>query len=285
MKITSPKLDTSHLTANDAALRRCHKALELKDKGDYEGAREVMHPVWKRVGEHPEIKGLHPSVAAEVLLCVGTLTRLIGSRNQFKESQFIARDLISESITLYELVGDSKKIPSARVELAYCYWREGALDEARIMFNEALEKLTTEGNTRANALLGLAVVEWSASRFSESFRIIAENAPLFVRITNHTIKGHYHDQLAIVLTNLAESEKRDDYFQEAISEFENADHQFKLAHNTTFRAAVKNNLGFLLFKLSRFEEAHKYVTEARRLAVMLRIRWALLNSTIREPSS
>jgi hypothetical protein len=32
------------------------------------------------------------------------------------------------------------------------------------MFTEALEKLTIEGNTRANALLGLAVVEWSASQ-------------------------------------------------------------------------------------------------------------------------
>jgi hypothetical protein len=44
MKITSPKLNTAHLTANDAALLRCETALKLKDKGDYDGAQEVMRP-------------------------------------------------------------------------------------------------------------------------------------------------------------------------------------------------------------------------------------------------
>ena len=131
------------------------------------------------------------------------------------------------------------------MELAYCYWREGALDEARIMFREALKKLTTEGNTRARALLRLAIVEWSDSRISESFRILTENASLFKKITNHAIKGTYHNQLAMVLTNLATLEKRHDYLQWAIREHKEADDQFKLAHNVVFRADVKNNLGLL----------------------------------------
>ncbi|MDQ1728827.1 MAG: hypothetical protein QOD33_952 [Pyrinomonadaceae bacterium] len=270
MKITSPKLDTSHLTANDAALRRCHIALKLKDKGDYDGARDVMHPLWKRVGERPEIKGLHPSVAAEVLLCAGVLTGWIGSRIGIEGAQEATKNLISESISFYQSTGDSKKVAAARAEMAYCYWREGALDEARIMFNESLQQLTIEGNTRARVLLRLAILEWSASRYSDALNILNENADLFKAIANYAIKGNYHDQLAIVLTNLAESEKREDYFQEAISEFEKADHHFKLARNITFRAAVKNNLGFLLFKLSRFEEALKCVVEARRLAVSVK---------------
>jgi hypothetical protein len=40
MKISSLKLETSHLTANEAALLRCQTALELKDKGEYEGAQD-----------------------------------------------------------------------------------------------------------------------------------------------------------------------------------------------------------------------------------------------------
>jgi tetratricopeptide (TPR) repeat protein len=270
MKITSPKLDTSHLTANDAALRRCHTALKLKDKGDYDGAREVMNPLWKRVGERPEIKGLHPSVRAEVLLCVGILTRWIGSRNQIKESQNIARELISESITFYESAGDVKKVAAARAELAYCYWREGALDEARIMFTEALEKLTTEGNTRANAILGWAVVEWSASRYWMGLKILEDNAELFKKITNQTIKGTYHNQLAMVHQELAMSEKREDYFKRAIDEYENADYYFKLAHNKLFRADVKNNEGMLFYELSRFKEAHEHLDQARRLTLSLK---------------
>jgi tetratricopeptide (TPR) repeat protein len=229
-----------------------------------------MGPLWGRVGEHPELGRLYPSVAAEVLLCTGILTRWIGSRNQIKESQDIARDLISESINFYESAGDIKKVAAARAELAYCYWREGALDEARIMFNEALKKLTTEGNTRANALLGLAVVEWSASRFSESLKILTENASLFNKIPNHATKGAYHSQLAMVLRTLAPVEKPVDYFKRVLREYEEADYHFKLAHNTIFRADVKNNIGNLFRELSRFKEAHEYLEQARRLRTSVR---------------
>jgi tetratricopeptide (TPR) repeat protein len=270
MKITSPKLHSSHLTANEEALLRCQSALELKEKGDFEGARRAMGPLWGRVGEHPELGRLYPSVAAEVLLCTGILTRWIGSRNQIKESQDIARDLISESINFYESAGDVKKVAAARAELAYCYWREGALDEARIMFNEALKKLTTEGNTRANALLGLAVVEWSASRFSESLKILTENASLFNKVPNHATKGAYHSQLAMVLRTLAPVEKPVDYFKRVLREYEEADYHFKLAHNTVFRADVKNNIGNLFRELSRFKEAHEYLEQARRLRTSVR---------------
>lgn len=270
MKITSPKVHTSHLTANEEALLRCQTALELKDKGDYEGAREAMGHIWRRVGERPELTGQHPSVAAEVLLCVGILTRWIGSKNQIKEAQETAKNLITESITYYESVGDIKKIAAARVELACCYWREGGLDEARVTLNEALQVLTAGGNTRARALLRLAIVEWTDGRVDETLRILTENASVFKKITNHTIKGSYHNQLGIVLTNLATSEKRRDYLQWAIREHEEADQHFKLAHNTLFRADVRNNLGFLLFKLLRFREAHVQLEQARRLTVSLK---------------
>jgi tetratricopeptide (TPR) repeat protein len=268
MKITSQKLHTSHITANEEALLRCEKALRLKDKGEYEGAREAMGHLWRGIGERPNIEELYSSVAAEVLLCVGILTRWIGSRSHLlKESQETARDLICESITFYESAGDVKKIAAARAELAYCYWWEGSLDEARIMFNEALQKLTVEGNTRATALLGLAVVEWSASRYNQALGILTENAALFNKISNDATKGAYHSQLAMVLRKLAPSEKRDDYFMRAINEYEKADHHFKIARNVVFRSDVKNNVGNLLRQLSRFKEAHKHIAEARRLAV------------------
>ena len=89
-----------------------------------------------------------------------------------------------------------------------CYWREGALDNARVMFTEALKKLTAEGNTRANALIGLAEVERASSRYNDALAILTDNARLFQKITNHTTKGHYHNQRAMVLRSLATAEKR-----------------------------------------------------------------------------
>ncbi len=270
MRITSPQLRTSHLTANAEALVKCETALELKDKGKYEDARNVMHPLWRLVGERPDIKGLHPSVGAEVLLTVGILTGWLGSKEGIEGAQEVAKNLISESISFYESIGDTKKVAAARAEIAYCYWREGGFDEARIMLTEALQKLTVGGNTRARALLKLVTVEWSASRFSVALRILNDNADLFKRVTNHTTKGNYHNELAIVLRNLATSEQRNDYFQRAIKEYEEADRHFKLANNTVYRADVKNNLGFLLYKAARFKEAHEYLEQARRLTTSIK---------------
>lgn len=270
MRTASLKQDLSHLPANEQARFRCQTALELKDRGDYQGAQGIMRPLWKRVGERPNIVGLYRSVAAEVLLCAGILTGWIGSKNEIKEANEAARDLITESITYFESIGDLKKVAEARTELAYCYWRAGSLDEARIMFTEALQKLATEGNTRANALFGLSVVEWSASRYREALNILTDNEPLFKKITNHTIKGAYHLQLAMVLRKLATPENRTAQLRLVMNEDLEADRQFKLAHNAVFRAHAKNNIGNALRDLSRFKEANAYLDHARRLTVSLK---------------
>ncbi len=268
MKIASRKLHKSQLTANDEALFRCETALEQKDKADYEGAQETMRPLWRGIGKRPETAGLHASVAAKVLLCVGVLTGWIGSKRQIKGAQETAKDFITESITYFESVADQRQVAAARVELAYCYWRDGELNEARTMLREALKKLTTEGLTTARALLKLTTVEFSAARYEEALAILTDNASLFKRITNHTTKGAYHGQIAITFRNLArKSERKNEYLRRAITEFEKADQEFKLARNPIFRADVKNNVGLILFNLSRFKEAHKYLDEARRLSV------------------
>ncbi|MDQ5846684.1 MAG: hypothetical protein M3539_15465 [Acidobacteriota bacterium] len=265
MKIASPKIHTSQQTANEQALLRCQTALEQKDKEDLEGAQETMRPLWRGIGFRPEANELHVSVRAEVLFCAGVLTGWIGSRNQVKDAQETAKNLLTESITYFESVGDVTKVAAARTEIAFCYWRDGEINEARIILHEALKRLTTEGNTRAAALLKLTTVECSAARYHEALAILNGNMVLFQKLTNHTTKGSYHTELAIILRNLATSEKRDEYFLTAISEFERADREFKLARNIVFRAAVKNNVGLLLCKLARFKEAHRYLDEARRL--------------------
>lgn len=282
MRTTSPKLVTSNFTANQEADLRCRTALELKDQGDYDGAREAMFPLWRGIGSRPDTQGLHYSVVPEVLLCAGILTGWLGSRSEIKEADDYARDLITESITLYEAIGDLQKVAEARTELGYCYWRAGALDEARILFSEALKRLITAGNKRANALIGLSVVEWSATRYKEALNILTDNAPLFEKISNQTLKGTYHNQVGIILEEIAAaSKKRTDYFQRAIKQYNAADEQFKIARNVVFRAHVKNNIGNVLRELRRFKEAHRYLEQARRLFMRVRdkVRTAQVDET------
>lgn len=267
MRTTSPKLDTSHLTADKEAELRCRTALELKERGEYDRPLEVMFPLWKGIGHRPNTKGLSDAVAAEVFLTTGILTRWIGNRNEIKEADGYARDLITESITLYEAIGDSRKVAGARSELGFCYWRVGAHDEARILFNEALNRLTIGGNARANTIIGLSFVAWSESRYNEALKILTDNAPLFEKITSNTLRGTYHNQIGIVLQEIgAASKKRQrDYFQRAIKEYNAADIHFRRAKNVVFRAHVKNNIANVLRVLRQFKEAHRYLEQARRL--------------------
>ena len=267
MKIASPKLHTAHLTPNAEALLRCQAALEQKDRGDYKGAQDTMRRIWQGVGSRPNLEGLHAPVAAEVLLCAGILTGWIGSKKQIKDAQETSKNLITESITLFESIGDLKNVAVARTEIAYCYFREGELNEARDMLREALQRLTTEGLTRARALLKLTTIEHTAARYQEALRILNDNAALFQKLRNHTTRGSYYSEFAIVLWSLATSENNQDHLRQAVNEYEKADREFKLARNVVYRADVKNNVGCLLLKLNRYKEAHKYLNEARRLTV------------------
>jgi tetratricopeptide (TPR) repeat protein len=264
------KLESAQTSANDQASSRCQKALELKDKGDYAGAQRVMRPLWKRVGDWPDITGLHPSVAAEVLLCTGILTSWIGSKNAIGSASDTARDLLNESLTYYASVRDKIMVGVVQIELGYRSWRMGVLDEARDMFTEALKNLTIDGNRRANAVFGLAVVEWSAFRFEESLKILTDSEPLFERITNHLLKGGYHNQIAMTLRSLAKPENKTSELRRALKEYELAERHYKAAQHKIFLAHLKNNISWVLRELCRFKEAHEYLNQARRLTVAAR---------------
>jgi tetratricopeptide (TPR) repeat protein len=264
------KLELPPKPTNHQASFRCQRALELKAEGDYTGAQKVMRPLWKRVGDWPDTAGLHPSVAAEVFFCTGILTGWLGSKNARSEANETARDLLNESLIYYQSVRDTIMVAAVQIELAYASWRIGALDEARFLFIEALENLTLEGNRRANALVGLAIVEWTALRFEESLKILTESESLFKKITNHALKGGYHNQMALVLRNLATPQNKASELRRVLKEYEAAERHFKAARNKISRAQIKNNISYVLRELSRFREAHEYLDQARRLTVSAR---------------
>jgi len=54
--------------------------------------------------------------------------------------------LISESIRIFETLGDQETIAEAQSDLALCYWREGGMNEARVWFREALSRATKPAN-------------------------------------------------------------------------------------------------------------------------------------------
>ena len=80
------ELENQNLSVNSRAEVCCEAAKVLEYKGEYEKARKLLGDYWTRIGERPNLAGLEPSTAAEVLLRAGVLTGWIGSKNQVTEA-------------------------------------------------------------------------------------------------------------------------------------------------------------------------------------------------------
>lgn len=265
------QIDNPTLSNDERAQLRCQLAKELEEAGDYETARHAMGELWQRVNERPKVDGLDKHAAAEVLLRAGILSGWIGSAHQIEGAQETAKDLISESVTIFEALRETEKVADARIDLAICYWREGSFDEARVTLQEVLSQLVSENREqKARALLNWAIVERATARHNDALRILTEAAPLFETISNHTLKGNFHNTFALVLRNLGATERRKDYIDRALIEYAAASFHFEQAGHTRYRARVENNLGFLFSTAGKFTEAREHLGRARRLFVSLK---------------
>lgn len=264
------ELDNPDLSVNNRAELCCEIAKEFENKGEYEEARKTLSRYWFDTGEHPETAELEPLVAAEVLLRAGVLTGFIGSTNEIADAQEKAKDLISESLSIFQSLNQLEKIAEAQIELALCYWRAGENNEARALLGEALSRLTVDSELRAKAVLRQAIVEIAASESDKALSILTDHESLFQKLDNHTLKGSYHITLGNVLKNLWETESRTEYLDRALVEYAAASYHFELAEHRTYLANVQNNLGLLYLMINRCEEAHRHLDHARRLLESLK---------------
>ncbi|HEX8558931.1 MAG TPA: tetratricopeptide repeat protein [Pyrinomonadaceae bacterium] len=146
---------------------------------------------------------------------------------------------------------------TAQSELGFCYRRAGAYDEARVLYDEALKRLTdrAELELRAKTLLRLAAVESCSGRYGASLRILRDSTEIFEGGVNHALKGRFHNELGLVLRKLGTTERRRDYIDGAIIEYTAAAFHFEETGHTSYRARAENNLGFLLHTVGRYDDA------------------------------
>ncbi len=266
----------TELSVIDNVIPLCELARGLEEAGEFERAAETLHPYWHGLPHRPDTDGLTDEAKAELLLRTGTLTGWLGSSRQLPGAQEIAKDLISESAAIFETIRRTEKIAEARVDLAVCYWREGALDEARVTLRLVLDSFgEKQSEQRLRALLNSAIVEKVATRDRDALRIYIENAPLFDLSSNHALKGKFHNSYATVLRGLGGAEQGDDYIDRALVEYAAASYHFEKAGHRRFQARVENNVGFLFASIGRFSEAKEHLARARSLHLSVGDHWGV----------
>lgn len=259
------QLDFSELIAD-----RCRTAQELEETGRYEAARRQLRDVWRRIGERPDLSHLSARVAACVLLRAGTLSGWIGSARQIQGAQEFAKDLISESIERFAQLAEHEHADNARIDLAICYWREGAMDEARVLLRETIERAAAQPDVVARALVNMSVVEISAQRFQAALDALKDAWPLFELSRNKLARGRFHTQRGLAFSNLAAAENREDYFDRALEEYAMASRYFEEGGHMRYLARVENNVGNLLYSLKRYSAALSHMDRARALLITLK---------------
>jgi hypothetical protein len=163
------ELDSASLTADERALLRCRLAAEFIHTGQHEAARESLSELWRGIGQRPNVELLEGKTAAEVLLQCGALSSRIGASRQVTDAQGAAKDLISESAALFESFGETAKAALAHSDLAMCYWRESAFDEARVLLEDAYSRADEHDELKATIALRFTVVEACAGRHTNAY--------------------------------------------------------------------------------------------------------------------
>src|SRR4051794_12045447 len=138
-ELTALKNENRDLPLSERATESCRLAKQLEEVGKYELACEALSEFWPDRDQEPKLSDLSDLERANVLLRVGALAGWLGSADQTTDSQERAKNLITRSIEIFDLLGESHRIAQGRSELGLCYWREGAFDEARISLTSALD--------------------------------------------------------------------------------------------------------------------------------------------------
>jgi tetratricopeptide (TPR) repeat protein len=262
------ELANPNRSAGNRAEICCELSKDFENKGEYEEAREVLSGLWPRIDQRPRVKGLEPSVAAEVLMRAGVLTGWIGS------DQEKAKDYISESLSIFESQNYKKKIAEAQTELALCYMRLGEYENASDLLKLALAQLSNDSELKAKVVLRSGIVKRHTGPLHEALEFLTANEPLFEKVNSQLLKGCYHQTLGDIL-NLCELGRPGDYLDRAFMEYTAASYHLERAEHKRYLARVENNRGFLYLKIRHFSEAHECLSRARRIFASLNDKLAL----------
>jgi two-component system chemotaxis response regulator CheY len=270
-QLTAFKNQSGDLTLAERAELSCCLAKQFEKAGEYGAACEALNEFWPERNGPPKLEGLDRETTAQVLLRVGASAGWLGSADQTEGSQETAKNLITQSIEIFETLGQPARAAEARGDLALCYWREGSYDEARITLANALSRLGDEHNElKAALLIRAGIIEERTQRLHEALRFYNEAAPLVERSEDHTLKGAFHNEFGLVFRRLAAPENREDYLDRALIEYAAASFHFEQAGNDHYLARVENNLGNLFFNIGQCKDAHKHLDRARHLFLELK---------------
>jgi tetratricopeptide (TPR) repeat protein len=242
---------------------RCAASKRLEDAGNYVGASLVLGNRWRGAGSRPALGGLEKNEAALLLLRSGMLSHRIAVTEARAGAQDEAKELLDEAARMYAALGDVSREGEALVGVALCYWRQTALEEARLVLKGVLKHAATVGvEVIAAAKVALASVEWTAGEDERSLRLLLECRQLVEQHGSHRLLAGFHCTMALV-------RRRAGDLDAALIEDAAASYHLEKAGDIRQCARIENNVGYIHTVARRFAEAHEHYGRAYELFTKL----------------
>ncbi len=260
----SKALKESENVVVSGVIAMCDSARRLEDSGEYTAAARVMGKWWKGIGVRPDVDKLLAEEKAAVLVRVGALSGWLGSMQQITDSQEKAKDLISEGAELFKTIEDHQNWAEVRSDLALCYWREGAFDEARDFLNDTIADIQMiNPAVRGKILLRLVNVEISSHNYADALATLKKAAPVIEEYGDDLLRGKLYFHRALINRRKAE-ETNPELLALVIEDYSRASNHYQKASHQRYSAMVENNLGYLYLSVNDFVRAHFHLDNALR---------------------
>ena len=118
----------------------------MERQGRYEDALAEIGDIWHDKTGLPDVEGLEPHLAAELILRCGSLFGFLGHNKQIPNSQEKSRNLLTTARSLFIEIYNVEKIAECENYLALTYWRTGELNEAKTWLDSAFSHNLFESN-------------------------------------------------------------------------------------------------------------------------------------------
>lgn len=251
------------LTPNEEVQVCCAIGREQIDIGNYKAACRILRPWWS-FGVWPKLEGLNYRSCADLLFTVGELAGCVASTKQLPGGQKHSEELLNGSIALFEQLGIRKLAAEGRIELAYCYFRQGLYDVGRATLTRVLAEITVDcWELRSLALIRLGALERHAGRVKEALTILSE-ATTLAKLCGPWATGRCHLELASTYSELAIADKLANYFDEAKTFYSRALYEFVGIGNHRLSAITQNNLGVTMLSIGDYNTAELHLLQARK---------------------
>ncbi len=267
MKISQALKEAENTGIISDVIAMCDLAKQLEDSGEYADAARAMGKWWLGIGAKPDVSQLPDNKKAAILSRIGALSGWLGSMKQIPDSQEKAKDLISEGADLFKLLGDYQNWAETRSDLAVCYWREGAFNEARIILQDVLGSgFVFPPELEGKILLRSVSVEISTKHFGNASILVNQAVSVVEDKGSPLLRGKLYFYRAFTLRSLGEEDQNNrNLLLSAVDDYHKAGLYYEKAKHNRYVAMVENNLGYLYLSIQDFPNAHSHLDKALRM--------------------